>query len=204
MKRNIDDFDGMKDFIISIVTVIAWVLIGTIVIIGYFTIDTKGESIIISFVSMVFTIISSLGIAVTIGGYIWQKSYTETLKEKEKNELKKSIKKIAENELININIDFESASSSLNQGDIDKCSSILLNINTETIQKCAYDSAKINEYLFYQITDVITEILEHKRIILENLKKENSCNDESIELNNLYCQQAIAQIESYISSILAV
>ncbi|NBM74048.1 hypothetical protein GWI83_00615, partial [Proteus sp. G4444] len=52
MKRNIDDFNGVGDFIISIVTVVAWVLIGTIVIIGYFTIETKGESIIISFVSM--------------------------------------------------------------------------------------------------------------------------------------------------------
>lgn len=74
MKRNIDDFNGMSDFIISIVTVVAWVLIGTIVIIGYFTIETKGESIIISFVSMVFTIISSLGIIATISVYLWQKN----------------------------------------------------------------------------------------------------------------------------------
>ncbi|AWF39908.1 TPA: hypothetical protein SLO42_001222 [Proteus mirabilis] len=74
MKRNIDDFNGVGDFIISIVTVVAWVLIGTIVIIGYFTIETKGESIIISFVSMVFTIISSLGIIATISVYLWQKN----------------------------------------------------------------------------------------------------------------------------------
>lgn len=77
MKRNIDDFDGMKDFIISIITVIAWVLIGTIITIGYFTIDTKGESIIISFVSMIFTIVSSLGILATIGVYFWQRQDTE-------------------------------------------------------------------------------------------------------------------------------
>ncbi|EPL6456422.1 hypothetical protein N0G65_003607 [Providencia rettgeri] len=77
MKRNIDDFDGMKDFIISIVTVVAWVLIGAIITIGYFTIDTKGESIIISFVSMIFTIVSSLGILATIGVYFWQRQDTE-------------------------------------------------------------------------------------------------------------------------------
>ncbi len=73
MKRNIDDFDGMKDFIISIITVLAWVLIGTIVIIGYFTIETKGEGIILSYISTIFTAISSLGIAATIGVYFWQK-----------------------------------------------------------------------------------------------------------------------------------
>lgn len=73
MKRNIDDFDGMKDFIISIVGAVAWFLIGTIAIIGYYTIETKGESILISFISMFFTIISSLGIAVTIGVYFRQK-----------------------------------------------------------------------------------------------------------------------------------
>ncbi|HAU5557215.1 hypothetical protein [Proteus mirabilis] len=74
MKRNIDDFNGMKNFIISIVTVIAWVLIGTIVIIGYFTIETKGESLMLSFISTIFTIISSLGISATIGVYFWQKN----------------------------------------------------------------------------------------------------------------------------------
>ncbi|WP_368909566.1 hypothetical protein [Proteus penneri] len=74
MKRNIDDFDGMKDFIISIITVVAWVLIGAIIAIGYFTIETKGESIILSFISTIFTIISSLGIAATIGVYFWQRN----------------------------------------------------------------------------------------------------------------------------------
>lgn len=74
MKQNIDDFDGMKDFIISIITVVAWVLIGTIVIIGYFTIETKGESLMLSFISTIFTIISSLGISATIGVYFWQKN----------------------------------------------------------------------------------------------------------------------------------
>ncbi len=74
MKRNIDDFDGMKDFIISVITVVAWVLIGVIVIIGYFTIETKGESVMLSFVSTIFTIISSLGIAATIGVYFWQRN----------------------------------------------------------------------------------------------------------------------------------
>ena len=48
MKRNIDDFDGMNDFIISIIGAIAWFLIGIIVVIGYFTVETKGESIILS------------------------------------------------------------------------------------------------------------------------------------------------------------
>lgn len=72
MKRNIDDFDGMKDFIISIVTVIAWALIGVIIAIGYFTMETKGESVILSFISTIFTVISSLGILATIGVYLAQ------------------------------------------------------------------------------------------------------------------------------------
>lgn len=73
MKRNIDDFYGMKDFIISIIGAVAWFLIGTIVVIGYFTVKTKGESVMLSFISTIFTIISSLGIAATIGVYFWQK-----------------------------------------------------------------------------------------------------------------------------------
>lgn len=85
MKRNIDDFNGMKDFIISIVAVIAWVLIGVIIAIGYFTMETKGESIVISFVSMVFAMISSLGIFATIGVYFWQKN-DEKNKQNETND----------------------------------------------------------------------------------------------------------------------
>lgn len=73
MKHNIDNFNGVSDFIISIVIVVAWVLIGTIVVIGYFTIETKGESVMLSFISTIFTVISSLGIAATIGVYFWQK-----------------------------------------------------------------------------------------------------------------------------------
>ncbi|HCC5748776.1 TPA: hypothetical protein M5802_002498, partial [Morganella morganii] len=92
MKHNIDDFDGIKDFIISIITVVAWVLIGTIVIIGYFTIETKGESIMLSFISTIFTIISSLGIAVTIGVYFWQKNDQENNNNKILNRRKESIK----------------------------------------------------------------------------------------------------------------
>lgn len=72
MKRNIDDFDGMKDFIISIVTVIAWVLIGTIIAVGYLTIKTEGESIVLTFISTIFTALSSLGILATIGVYLAQ------------------------------------------------------------------------------------------------------------------------------------
>ncbi|MEM8049743.1 hypothetical protein Q4R30_16610, partial [Morganella morganii] len=74
MKRNIDDFDGMKDFILSVITVVAWFLIVTIVIVGYFTVETKGESIMISLISMFFTIISALGIVVTITVYCLQKN----------------------------------------------------------------------------------------------------------------------------------
>ncbi|EPK7483586.1 hypothetical protein [Proteus mirabilis] len=82
MKRNIDDFNGMKDFIISIVTVIAWVLIGIIIAIGYFTMETKGGSAILSFISTIFTVISSLGIVATIGVYFWQKSDKQADNEK--------------------------------------------------------------------------------------------------------------------------
>lgn len=91
MKRNIDDFDGMKDFIISIITIVAWVLIGAIIIIGYFTIETKGENIIISFVSMIFTIISSLGILGTIGVYFWQRNDAKKLASKVEKSILKMI-----------------------------------------------------------------------------------------------------------------
>ncbi|EMI7478830.1 hypothetical protein RNA47_002531 [Morganella morganii] len=84
MKRNIDDFDGMKDFILSVITVVAWFLIVTIVIVGYFTVETKGESIMISLISMFFTIISALGIVVTITVYCLQKNS----KNKEINRIK--------------------------------------------------------------------------------------------------------------------
>ncbi|HGN0426510.1 TPA: hypothetical protein ACKRKQ_000470 [Proteus mirabilis] len=90
MKRNTDDFDGMKDFIISIITVVAWVLIGSIITIGYFTIETKGESIILSFISTIFTIISSLGIVATISVYFWQKK-SDDKKQKIKNDIVKRI-----------------------------------------------------------------------------------------------------------------
>ncbi|EJD6083651.1 hypothetical protein M0J74_RS19530 [Providencia rettgeri] len=86
MKRNIDDFDGMKDFIISIIGAVAWFLIGAIVIIGYFTVETKGESIMLSYISTIFTIISSLGIAATIGVYFWQKKDAQDINEKKRKE----------------------------------------------------------------------------------------------------------------------
>lgn len=86
MKRNIDDFDGMKDFIISIIGAVAWCLIGTIVIVGYFTVETKGESILISFISMFFTIVSSLGILATIGVYFWQKKDVKDINENNRKE----------------------------------------------------------------------------------------------------------------------
>ncbi|EME8469687.1 TPA: hypothetical protein M5802_003276 [Morganella morganii] len=77
MKQNIDDFNGMKDFIISIVTVVAWVLIGTIIVIGYFTIETKGESIIISIISTIFTAISSIGVISAFAVYFLMKRDNE-------------------------------------------------------------------------------------------------------------------------------
>ncbi|WP_311747367.1 hypothetical protein [Proteus columbae] len=95
MKRNIDDFDGMKDFIISIITVVAWVLIGAIITIGYFTIETKGESIILSFISTIFTIISSLGIAATIGVYFWQRNDTKRRQNESDDKFFIEIKEIA-------------------------------------------------------------------------------------------------------------
>ncbi len=91
MKRNIDEFNGMKDFIIGIVTVIAWVLIGAIVIIGFFTINTKGESVILAYISTIFTIISSLGIVATVGVYFLQKINNERLDEENLKKKKKSI-----------------------------------------------------------------------------------------------------------------
>ncbi|QIC15350.1 hypothetical protein G3341_06335 [Providencia vermicola] len=92
MKRNIDDFDGMKDFIISIVGAVAWFLVVAIITIGYFTIDTKGESIMLSYTSTIFTIISSISILVTILTYHGSKKHNETIEIK-RNELnaKKSI-----------------------------------------------------------------------------------------------------------------
>lgn len=96
MKRNIDDFDGMKDFIISIITVVAWVLIGVIIAIGYFNMETKGESVIISFVSMIFTIVSSLGILATIGVYFWQKNDINDKKKCRDSLIKKELTRICD------------------------------------------------------------------------------------------------------------
>lgn len=96
MKRNIDDFNGMSDFIISIITVVAWVLIGTIVTTGYFTIETKGESVMLSFISTIFTIISSLGIAATIFVYVWQKNDAKKQKNKEASAIKSILSKKCE------------------------------------------------------------------------------------------------------------
>ena len=73
MKRNIDDFDNETDFIISIVTVIAWVLIGVIVAIGYLTVETKGEGIMLNYITTFFTALSGMGIAVGFIVYILQK-----------------------------------------------------------------------------------------------------------------------------------
>ncbi|WP_272579106.1 MULTISPECIES: hypothetical protein [Providencia] len=113
MKRNIDDFDGMKDFIISIIGAVAWFLIGTIVIVGYFTIETKGESIVISLISMFFTIVSSLGIAATIGVYIWQKNENKT----QKNNKIEGVNMIIAEECKNINYLIDSTQRLINSID---------------------------------------------------------------------------------------
>lgn len=154
--------------------------------------------------SAFFTTISSLGIVVTICGYIWQKKYIEKSKEMEKNELKKSIKKITDNELTNIDIDYNNIKENLISGHLDRCLSILISIDTGTLKRCAYDSAKINQELFYLISEVTTEVSEHKKLILENLNKENPKEAELIDVNILYCLQAIEAIESIHSSILEI
>ncbi|WP_109399501.1 hypothetical protein [Proteus sp. TJ1640] len=74
MKRNIDDFNGMKDFIISIVGVVAWFLIGFIIIVGYFTLETKGESVMLNYISTFFTTLSGMGIVVGFIVYALQKN----------------------------------------------------------------------------------------------------------------------------------
>ncbi|NBM88904.1 hypothetical protein F9282_14620 [Proteus terrae subsp. cibarius] len=99
MKRNIDDFYSMSDFIISIITVVAWVLIGSIIAVGYFTIETKGESIILSFTSTIFTIISSLGIVATIGVYFWQRNDIKIKQNENDDKFFIEIKEIARNHI---------------------------------------------------------------------------------------------------------
>ncbi|HHR6128572.1 TPA: hypothetical protein ACS72K_000126 [Providencia alcalifaciens] len=73
MKRNIDDFDDMKDFIISIVTVIAWVLIGTIVFTGFFIKETNNVNYFLSIISTIFAAISSIGVISAFVVYYWMK-----------------------------------------------------------------------------------------------------------------------------------
>lgn len=170
MKRNIDDFNGMSDFIISIVTVVAWVLIGTIIAIGYFTIETKGESVMLSFVSAIFTIISSLGIAATIIVYFKQKNDSNTLRNEDLSKKKDAIKIITRKNVIDITHQVRLIAAHVQRAMHDDGLKIANNINPVGIEKCLFDSSEINHDMFYVISDLLDAIYDHKNILIDEIE----------------------------------
>ena len=180
MKRNIDDFNGMSDFIISMVTVIAWVLIGTIVTIGYFTIETKGESIMLSFTSTIFTIISSLGIVATISIYCWQR--------------KESIKHL-------IKISVSNFSFYINRFEAELCGKNIKNsicqlemIEIKYIERCLIDSKDIDLKMFYLISNLLDAVVEQKEIIKKRVTNNLCVKQNHLHLTKVYCHHAKEEI----------
>lgn len=194
MKRNIDDFDGMKDFIISIITVVAWVLIGTIVIIGYFTIETKGESIMLSFISTIFTIISSLGIAVTIGVYFWQKNDQENNNNKILNRRKESIKHLIKISVSNFILYLNRLEVELHYGDMEDIIYQLEMIETKYIEKCLIDAKDIDLEMFYLISNLLDAVIEQKDIIKKRVTKKYNNEEDYIQATELQCYHAKEEI----------
>ncbi|HCD1112223.1 TPA: hypothetical protein JD712_RS02405 [Proteus mirabilis] len=191
MKRNTDDFDGMKDFIISIITVVAWVLIGSIITIGYFTIETKGESIILSFISTIFTIISSLGIVATISVYFWQKK-SDDKKQKIKNDIVKRI-------LLNIIKQRTKTMSSIVEFSED------VNILKEQITITSLNAVKINESTANLIAySDCNEVLLNPVIMYSNeemkeaMSKRYTTSDEVVLITE-EVNQVINEIDKFIS-----
>ncbi|WP_407298417.1 hypothetical protein [Morganella morganii] len=194
MKHNIDDFDGIKDFIISIITVVAWVLIGTIVIIGYFTIETKGESIMLSFISTIFTIISSLGIAVTIGVYFWQKNDQENNNNKILNRRKESIKHLIKISVSNFILYLNRLEVELHYGDTEDIIYQLEMIETKYIEKCLIDSKDIDLEMFYLISNLLDAVIEQKDIIKKRVTKKYNNEEDYIQATELQCYHAKEEI----------
>lgn len=194
MKRNIDDFNGMSDFIISMVTVIAWVLIGTIVTIGYFTIETKGESIMLSFTSTIFTIISSLGIVATISIYCWQKNDQKNRDNAILNRRKESIKHL-------IKISVSNFSFYINRFEAELCGKNIKNsicqlemIEIKYIERCLIDSKDIDLKMFYLISNLLDAVVEQKEIIKKRVTNNLCVKQNHLHLTKVYCHHAKEEI----------
>lgn len=195
MKRNIDDFDGMKDFIISIVGVVAWFLIGVIVIVGYFTIKTKGESILISFISMFFTIVSSLGIAATIGVYFKQKKDQEIRDNENNNKKKNSIKHLINKYVEDFYHCINEVESSLFVGDINEAVNKLNKINNKNIEICLIASKDIDIEIFYHLYDLMGKITQNKNFLIRRITNGSNTNPLYYEATLASCYQAKKEIE---------
>lgn len=180
MKRNIDEFNGMKDFIIGIVTVIAWVLIGAIVIIGFFTINTKGESVILAYISTIFTIISSLGIVATVGVYFLQKINNERLDEENLKKKKKSISLIFRMEidkLIAIHEDILLLLKTIKDYKSNNSDLLRMSFKNEFVKF---------EFISSKEKDVVYEILT-KKIDLDGIKDIMIASVDTEEIHEMIC-----------------
>ncbi len=171
MKRNIDDFNGMTDFIISIITVVAWVLIGAIVTVGYFTIETKGESVILSFVSTIFTIISSLGVLATIIVYFKQKNDSDTLQNKELSKKKDAIRIITKKNVVDINYQVKLIAEHVKSAMFDNALKIANSINTTKIEKCLLDSSEVDHDMFHIISDLLDTTYANKNSLIDEIEQ---------------------------------
>ncbi|MEQ5536303.1 hypothetical protein ABN309_05680 [Providencia rettgeri] len=194
MKRNIDDFDGMKDFIISIVGAVAWFLIGIIVIIGYFTIESKGESIILSFASTIFTIISSLGIVSTIVVYFKQKRDQEVQHNKYIKKKKESIKHLIRRCVSDFNYHMQRVESGLFVGDIEEARNQLIKINNNHLEKCLLDSKDVDFDMFYFISDLLDAINDQKDIIEKRVTSGLNKNPDYYNETIIYCDRAKREV----------
>ncbi|MEQ4907395.1 hypothetical protein [Proteus vulgaris] len=195
MKRNIDDFDGMKDFIISIVAIVAWVLIGSIISICYFTIETKGESVALSFISTIFTIISSLGIIATIGVYFKQKKDQESRDNENHNKKKESIKRLIKKCVVDFDYCINEVESNLFVGDINEAVNKLNKINNKNIEICLIASKDIDIEIFYHLCDLMDKITKNKNFLIRRITSGSNTNPLYYEATLASCYQAKKEIE---------
>ncbi|EPZ9228849.1 hypothetical protein JEO92_18285 [Proteus mirabilis] len=202
MKRNIDDFDNETDFIISIVTVIAWVLIGVIVAIGYLTVETKGEGIMLNYITTFFTALSGMGIAVGFIVYILQKKdkkkdfhqkfkhYCNVITEEKKNiiELYGKLEKI-EGELKNSKLEYitlrfrKDAYTFIIRESKNKDKELYsFFINSAIIQMMSQtcnDSLKISHNLYLPLKKLIDETITLERRLYAVFLRFNAINEKT-------------------------
>ncbi|HBC6251542.1 TPA: hypothetical protein KEW43_000828 [Proteus mirabilis] len=195
MKRNIDDFNGVGDFIISIVTVVAWVLIVAIITIGYFTIETKGEGIILSYISTIFTVISSLGIVATLVVYFRQKKDQEIRDKRNIDNKKESIKHLIKIIASNFDYVINNLEAELNLGYTEKAIERLEKIDTKLIERCLIDSKDIDISLFYNISYLLDAVIEQREIIKDKILKDPKDTSDYEHVIKIHCYSAKKEID---------